>query len=107
MELLIKAVDASHANPVKDQGCYKRGDVVIVMPDGHPWGREEGPPTFLVVKVPGEPGAPYAALAHRQGLGVLRRSFRVNVAGIVHGAEQVQAALLARITEKATGRGGW
>jgi hypothetical protein len=53
-ELLVKLTDATNADPVKDaQGCYKRGDVVVVMPDGHVWGRQEGPPTFCVVKVPG------------------------------------------------------
>lgn len=34
-ELLIKAVDATHPNPTKDQrGCYKRGDVVMVLENG-------------------------------------------------------------------------
>jgi hypothetical protein len=53
-EFLVKAADAAHADPVKDaRGCYKRGDMVVVMPDGHPWGREEGLPKFVVVKIPG------------------------------------------------------
>ncbi len=50
-ELLIKAIDASHPNPMKDAACYKRGYVVAIMPDGHVWGREEGLPTFLRVIV--------------------------------------------------------
>lgn len=53
-ELLIKAVDAIHVDPVKDQrGSYKRGDVVVVMPDGHVWGKEERLPKFFILKVPG------------------------------------------------------
>lgn len=53
-ELLIKAVDATHADPEKDvRGCYKRGDIVLAMPDGHEWGAKEGLPTFVIVKVPG------------------------------------------------------
>lgn len=53
-ELLVKAVDATHPDPAKDaRGCYKRGDVVCVQPDGHEWGRLEGLPRFVVVKVPG------------------------------------------------------
>jgi hypothetical protein len=58
-EILLKWLDATNGNAVKDQrGCYKRGDPVVVMPDGHPWGREElKPPAqggkFVVVKVPG------------------------------------------------------
>jgi hypothetical protein len=51
-ELLIKAIDMTHPDPEKDKGCYKRGDIVDVRPDGHPWGKEEGPPKFYIVKVP-------------------------------------------------------
>lgn len=50
----MKAVDATHSDPVKDvRGCYKRGDVVVVMPDGHEWGNEERLPKFVVIKIPG------------------------------------------------------
>lgn len=52
-EILIKSIDAVHSNPEKDKGCYKRGDIVDVRPDGHPWGREEGLPKFVIVKIPG------------------------------------------------------
>lgn len=59
-ELLIKAIDAVHADSIKDaRGCYKRGDVVVVQPDGFAgWGvRETLPPAqggvFFIVKVPG------------------------------------------------------
>jgi hypothetical protein len=53
-EFLIKAIDATHSDPIKDKsGSYKRGDVVVVMPDGWPWGRLEGPPKFVIVKIPG------------------------------------------------------
>lgn len=53
-EVLVKAIDATHPDPVKDaRGCYKRGDPVVVMEDGHPWGSEEGLPKFWIVKIPG------------------------------------------------------
>ena len=53
-EFLIKAVDATIPDPTKDRaGCYKRGDVVVVMPNGHEWGKEEGPPSFIILKIPG------------------------------------------------------
>ena len=52
-EILIKAIDALHIDPEKDKMCYKRGDAVVVMPDGHLWGKEEGLPKFVVVKIPG------------------------------------------------------
>ena len=53
-EFLIKAISVIHDDPEKDKrGCYKRGDIVVVMPDGHIWGREETLPKFVVVKIPG------------------------------------------------------
>jgi hypothetical protein len=53
-EILIKAVDATHADPEKDRrGCYRRGMPVVVMPDGHAWGAEERLPRFVVLKLPG------------------------------------------------------
>lgn len=53
-EFLVKAIDATHKDPVKDvRGCYKRGDIVDVRPDGFEWGKEEAPPKFTIVKCPG------------------------------------------------------
>ena len=52
-EMLVKAVDAIHDDPVKDRrGCYKRGMPVVVMDDGHEWGKEERLPTFIIIKFP-------------------------------------------------------
>jgi len=52
-EFLIKASDNTHSDPIKDaRGCYKKGDIVDVRPDGFRWGREEGPPKFYIVKMP-------------------------------------------------------
>lgn len=54
-EILVMARDgARNADPEKDRrGGYKRGMPVVVMEDGHEWGREEGLPTFVVLKLPG------------------------------------------------------
>jgi hypothetical protein len=53
-EILVKAIDATHADATKDRrGCYKRGMAVVVMPDGHGWGAEERLPKFVVIKIPG------------------------------------------------------
>ena len=53
-EILIKATDNSVVDPVEDrEGCYKKGDPVVVMPDGHGWGRKEGLPAFVILKIPG------------------------------------------------------
>ena len=52
-ELLVNLIDSTHRNPAKNvRGCYKRGDVVVVMPDGWKWGKEERPPKFGVIRVP-------------------------------------------------------
>ena len=53
-QILVKAIDATHSDATKDRrGCYKRGMPVVVMPDSHTWGREEGLPKFVVIKIPG------------------------------------------------------
>ena len=52
-EMLVKAIDATHPNPDKDRrGCYKRGMPVVVMDDGHEWGKEERLPKFVIIKIP-------------------------------------------------------
>ena len=57
-EILIFAGNNTHTDPEKDRrGCWKRGMPVVVMEDGHTWGREETPPKFVVVKIPGVPAA--------------------------------------------------
>lgn len=53
-EILIKAIDTSHVDPLKDRiGCYKRGDIVGVEEDGYEWGACERLPKFYLVKIPG------------------------------------------------------
>lgn len=53
MELIVKAVSASHPDPEQDRMSYKKGDVVEVRDDGAVYGRKEGPPLFVIVKCPG------------------------------------------------------
>lgn len=61
MEILVKAEDHTHPDPVKDRrGAYKKGDVVVVKPDGHPWGTKEGPPRFVIVRCSELDAAEYA-----------------------------------------------
>ena len=53
-EFLIKAIDATNDDPGKAaRGCYKRGDVVAVMPDGHEWAPGELSKKGYIIKVPG------------------------------------------------------
>lgn len=56
-EFLFKRRNNSNPDPVIDRGCYKRGDLVAIQPNGWPWGKEEHPstssdPNFFLVKVP-------------------------------------------------------
>lgn len=68
MELLVKWADNAHPDPAKDErGCWKRGDVVVVKPDGHVWGKEElrAPDVggrFVVVRIQGD--LPEATIGH-------------------------------------------
>ncbi len=53
-ELLVVLIDANHSDTEKDvRGSYKRGDIVVVFPDGHIWGKNEGPPKFGIVQLTG------------------------------------------------------
>jgi len=48
-EVLVCAYD----RPVSDSGGrWYRGMPVVVMPDGHRWGKKERPPRFVVMKFP-------------------------------------------------------
>ncbi len=67
MELLIRRKNKADPDPVKDQMLYKKGDIVVVMPDGHEWGRMEDPALhpdgvagcgFVIVKVAGVTATP-------------------------------------------------
>ena len=46
-EFLVRAITS--ANP----DGYKRGDPIVVRPDGWPWGSSERPPMFFILRVPG------------------------------------------------------
>ena len=62
-ELLIKAQeswnnDADTSKMSKDElvafnARSRKGDIIVVRPDGWKWGREECPPRFVVVKLKG------------------------------------------------------
>ncbi len=67
MELLIRRNSKTSPDPVKDKMLYKKGDIVVVKPDGHEWGRMEDPALhpdgvdgcgFVIVKVPGVTATP-------------------------------------------------
>jgi len=66
-ELLIKAINHTHSDPIKDRrGAYKRGMVVGVQADGHQWGAKEALPRFVIVKIPGVPNSKVKSLLSPQ-----------------------------------------
>ena len=53
MKALFRAVNNEHSNSiVAEQLCYRKGDFVVVMSDGHTWGKKECPPNFVSVFCP-------------------------------------------------------
>ena len=47
-ELLIKITNATHLDPLEDRrGCYKRGYVIDVRPDGFQWARMESKAVWI------------------------------------------------------------
>lgn len=46
-ELLVQAVDSPF-----EKGA-KKGDIIVVRPDGWVWGKEENLPRYIIVKLPG------------------------------------------------------
>ena len=70
-EILVKAIDHVHPDPVKDRaGAYKRHMPVVVFEDGHEWGKEEGPPKFYIVKIPGVKAATMKKYCMEQYVGI-------------------------------------
>lgn len=52
-ELLVKAYDVTIDDPQRNLMAYKRGDIVVAMPDGHAWGSvERSTQHFLIIQVP-------------------------------------------------------
>lgn len=58
-ELLVRVRDVTHPDPALDRLQSKRGDVVVICPDGWSWGREElTNPDWRILIAPGlDPGA--------------------------------------------------
>lgn len=51
-ELLVRVVDKTNDDPYLDVRCTKRGDVIVVKPDGWAWGKQElANPDWRIVKI--------------------------------------------------------
>jgi len=53
MELLVRVKDKINEDFYLNCQCTKRGDVIVAMPDGHVWGKEElSDPNYRILKLP-------------------------------------------------------
>lgn len=53
-EMLVRVVDKTNSDPLLDAKCTKRGDVIVIQPDGWVWGSAElTNPHWRIVKIPG------------------------------------------------------
>jgi len=67
-------------NNSKDIAAYKKGDIVVVMPDDHVWGKEELSPKFSILKVPDlkvSAASKYTAEHKNKGKMVRRRKYQL------------------------------
>ncbi len=57
MEMLVRVVDSvNDKDPVQDAMCLKKGDVIAVCDDGHPWSKAElSNPNWRIIREPGVP----------------------------------------------------
>lgn len=52
-ELLVRVVDKINEDPLLNSKCTKRGDVIVVCPDGWEWSVEErSNPNWRIIKMP-------------------------------------------------------
>ena len=82
-DILIKATDSTHSDPVKDErGCYKRGDIVEAFEDGKMQTPPVGSP-FVLVRVIGltKAQANTYIYSHEdaEGNALKRRKFKIRV----------------------------
>jgi hypothetical protein len=58
-EFLLELKDKTNAaEPVKNNQLYRRGDVIVIMPDGHPWSViEKEALEWRILQAPGDPEA--------------------------------------------------
>lgn len=85
MEILLRVKDKNTKNRKEfDWVATKRGDIIVVMPDGHLWGTAElSNPEWRIIRLPGVPwevSFDWAEPAIHQGSHVsLARKYRINL----------------------------
>lgn len=88
-ELLVRIVDKTSTDPYLNAQLTKRGDVIVVVEDGHRWGRDELANTeWKIIKVPGVKASDVSGFLAPEPNGdnanpsrvLQRRAFRFNLA---------------------------
>lgn len=112
-ELLIKAVDAFHPDPEKDQrGSYKQGDIVLVMEDGHEWGAKEILPPqqggkFVRVQITGVTVAQVMNWCQNNWGMLLDASERIGGVDVTRRAIRIDVSLLPNNVRNTLNRDGF
>lgn len=53
MEMLVRTVDKTHPDPLINCSMTKRGDVIVVVENGHSWGdKDKTEPFWRIIKCP-------------------------------------------------------
>lgn len=80
-EVLIRVTDKGvDPDAYKDAMISKRGDVIVIVPDGHPWSAAElSAPFWRIVKIPGLPESELAYLSSQPANMKRRRGFGLNL----------------------------
>lgn len=103
--LCVRVKDNLRAGHPAPALAYRPGDVVSVHPDGHRFGRREGPPNFAIVDVLGVTVVEmqrYIAMAGLDGPSPQRRMYALDLDGIP--ARPLEwTEVRTRIRKKATG----
>jgi hypothetical protein len=54
VELVVRLYDKTHRDAVEDRtGCTKTGMIIALRDDGAKYGKDEGPPQYAIIKLPG------------------------------------------------------
>lgn len=95
-ELLVRVQDKINEDFYKNCKCSKRGDVIVAMPDGWNWGKDELTlPFYRIFKVPGLPLTEARALCSPEldvdpkhpSLTLQRRAFRLDIDNLIIPAQ--------------------
>lgn len=103
-EILLRVVDKTNEDKALDALCSKRGDVIVVKPDGWPWGTEElKSDVWRVVKLPGVDPETLVDLAMPQFAQVGKELVIVRYRAKRLAIDKLESVLLTKLDEQKVG----